>query len=118
MSPAVTPAPPHPPCRSRSVPPLTHPVGIHRRELLQVGFSGLLGLGLPSLLAGRAAAAGGSGRTPRSLLLIYLTGGASHLDTFDMKPDAPAEVRGEFQPIKTPVAGLHICEHLPRLAAP
>ncbi len=53
----------------------------------------------------------------RSLIIVFLTGAASHHDTFDMKPEAPLEIRGEFRPIATSVAGLQICEHLPRLAA-
>jgi len=91
--------------------------------LLQVGFSGLLGIGLPSVLARRAQAAearAGAGRTggkPRSVILVFLTGAPSHLDTFDPKSDAPAEIRGEFSSIATPVPGLRVCEHLPRLAA-
>jgi hypothetical protein len=85
---------------------------------LQVGYSGLLGLGLPSLLAQRAVAASGrAGRKPGSVILVFLTGAASHIDTFDPKPEAPAEVRGAFGTIATPVAGLRVCEHLPRLAA-
>lgn len=100
-----------------------HTIGITRRELLQVGYSGLLGISLPSVLAPRAQSAGGrqpeggNTRKPKSVLLIFLTGAPSHLDTFDMKPEAPPEVRGEFQSIAANVPGLRICEHLPRLAA-
>src|SRR5437016_10330680 len=98
-----------------------HSIGINRRELLQVGYSGLLGIGLPSLLAGRAVAAqpspSGTARKQKSVILIFLTGAPSHLDMFDLKPDAPSEVRGEFKPIGTKVPGVHICEHLPALAA-
>jgi hypothetical protein len=100
-----------------------HTIGITRREVLQVGYSGLLGIGLSSLLTHRAEGAearssqGGSARKPKSLILVFLTGAPSHLDMFDLKPDAPAEVRGEFKPIATKVPGLSICEHLPRLAA-
>src|SRR6516162_740375 len=100
-----------------------HPIGITRREWLQVGYSGLLGIGLSSLLSGRAASASqppraeSTGRKPRSVILVFLTGAASHLDTLDPKPDAPSEVRGEFKTIATTVPGLHISEHLPRLAA-
>jgi uncharacterized protein (DUF1501 family) len=94
----------------------SHPSGITRRELLQVGYSGLLGLGLSSLWTEPAAAETGP-RKSRSLILVFLTGAPSHLDTFDPKPDAPPEARGEFRPIATKVPGLHICEHLPRLAA-
>lgn len=91
---------------------------LHRRELLQVGGSSLLGIGLPALLAARAAAAPAAERGKgRSVILVLLTGGPSHLDTLDMKPDAPAEIRGEFKPIRTAVPGVHVCEHLPRLAA-
>lgn len=103
--------------------PLTHrhTIGIARRELLQVGYAGLLGLGLPSLLARQAQAAaeptGPRAQCARSVILIFLTGAPSHLDTFDLKPDAPAEVRGEFRPIATRTAGLALCEHLPRLAS-
>jgi uncharacterized protein (DUF1501 family) len=99
-----------------------HTTGINRRELLQVGSSALLGIGLPSLLAGRAAAAadrtaGRAARAPRSVILIFMSGGTSHHDTFDPKPDAPDAIRGEFATIPTRVPGLRTCEHLPRLAA-
>jgi uncharacterized protein (DUF1501 family) len=94
-----------------------HPRGVSRRELLQVGYSGLLGLTLPGLFSGRAAAAHRQTRPPRSVILVFLTGAASHLDTFDPKPEAPDNVRGEFGTIATPVPGLRVSEHLPRLAA-
>src|SRR4051794_39542271 len=98
-----------------------HSFGIVRREFLQVGFSGFLGMGLPGLMAGRARGEEAGGGTPappraRSLILVFLTGGLSHLDSFDMKPDAPEGIRGEFRPIDTAVPGIRICEHLPRLA--
>src|SRR5262245_46586297 len=92
-----------------------HEIGLTRREALQIGYSGLLGIGLSSVLTARAQASNAN-RKPKSMILVFLTGAASHIDTFDMKPDAPAEVRGEFKPIPTNVPGLHICEHLPRLA--
>src|SRR5437773_1349677 len=96
--------------------------GLTRRELLRAGGLGLVGLSLPGLLQGRALAAAAA--TPRastfgkakSCLIIFLSGGASHHDTFDMKPDAPEEIRGEFQSIATSVPGIRVCEHLPRLA--
>jgi hypothetical protein len=100
-----------------------HTLGISRRELLQVGYSGLLGLGLPTLLAGRSMANstgqrhGANRRPAKSVILIFLSGAPSHLDTFDLKPDAPPEVRGSFKPIATNATGVQICEHLPRLAA-
>lgn len=98
-----------------------HPGEFHRRAFVQAGFSGLLGFGLPSLLAGRAQAAKNASPTlnksPRSVILIFLTGAPSHQDMFDLKPDAPAEVRGEFKQTASRTPGLLICEHLPRLAA-
>jgi uncharacterized protein (DUF1501 family) len=97
-----------------------HTLGLTRRELLQVGYSGLLGIGLPSLLASSARSAPTKERASRkgkSVILVFLTGAPSHLDTFDLKPDAPAEVRGEFKPLATKTPELRICEHLPRLAA-
>jgi hypothetical protein len=100
-----------------------HTIGISRRELLQVGYTGLLGISLSPLLAQRAVSAatkpaeGTPVRKPKSVILVFLTGAASHIDTFDMKPDAPPEVRGEFKPIHTSVPGLLVSEHLPRLAA-
>jgi hypothetical protein len=89
---------------------------VNRRELLQVGYSGAIGLGLPAVLRQQAAAAAAKARA-RSVIIVFLTGAASHHDTFDMKPDAPAEVRGEFKTTSTSVPGLHVCEHLPKLAA-
>ena len=89
---------------------------VNRRELLQVGYSGAIGLGLPAVLRQQAAAAAAKARA-RSAIIVFLTGAASHHETFDMKPDAPAEVRGEFKATSTSVPGLHVCEHLPKLAA-
>lgn len=86
-----------------------------RRSMLQVGALGGLGLGLADLLR-LDAAAGSSGKsTPKSAILIYLDGGQSHLDSWDMKPEG-GEVAGEFKPIQTNVSGLDVCEHMPRLA--
>jgi len=94
-----------------------HTIGLHRREALQVGYSALMGVGLSTALSGRTATAKAkAGKKPKSLLIVFLTGAASHHDTFDMKPNAPAEVRGEFKPISTSIPGLHVCEHLPHLA--
>ena len=86
-----------------------------RRTVLQAGASGLLGIGLSGLLAGSTRAAGRP-REARSVLIIFLTGGPSHVDTFDMKPEAPLGFRGDFQPIATAVPGVQVCEHLPGLA--
>jgi len=95
-----------------------HAIGLTRRELLQVGYSGLLGIGLPSLWTGEAAAtATASGRKAKSVVLIFLTGAPSHLDTFDLKPEAPVEIRGDFKTIATRAPGVRFCEHLPGLAA-
>src|SRR5437870_12650402 len=84
-----------------------------RRRWLQLGGLGTLGLSLPRLLQAQEPT-----RTPalRSCVVFLLHGGPSQLDVWDMKPSAPAEVRGEFQPIATRVPGLHITEHLPLLA--
>ena len=87
-----------------------------RREFLQVGYSGLLGLGLPGLLAARSSSASTTDRA-RSVIVILLSGGLGQHDSFDMKPEAPEKVRGEFKSIATAVPGIRICEHLPGLAA-
>jgi len=87
-----------------------------RRQLLQAGSIGLLGLGMSDLTALRAAPAGTPVSKPRSVIFIFLTGGASQHDTFDMKPEGPSEFRGEFSPIQTATPGIEICEHFPRLA--
>ncbi len=89
-----------------------------RRGFLQVGYSGLLGLGLPGLLAARAAGSekAATGRA-KSVIVILLSGGLGQHDSFDMKPEAPDGIRGEFKPIATSVPGVRYCEHLPGLAA-
>lgn len=95
---------------------------LSRRELLHVGGLGFLGLNLAELFRAEAAETGRvGGSTPtspvKSCILLYQSGGPSQLDTWDMKPDAPREVRGEFQTIAASVPGLRVCEHLPRLAS-
>lgn len=96
-----------------------HPV-FSRRTALQAGSIGLLGLGMNHLDALRDAnAAEGTGRTKtraRSVIYIFLSGGLAQQDSFDMKPDAPDAIRGEFNPIATNTPGIEICEHLPLLA--
>ena len=89
-----------------------------RREFVQVGFSGLLGMSLPGLLAGRSAvgATKATGRA-KSVIVILLSGGLGQHDAFDMKPEAPDGIRSEFQPIATKVPGIQFCEHHPGLAA-
>jgi len=90
---------------------------LDRRTLLHAGCLSALGLGLPELLRARQAGRGpaGFGRA-KSCILLFATGGPSQHDTFDPKPEAADEVRGEFQPIDTSVPGIRICEHLPQLA--
>ena len=90
--------------------------GATRRDFLRVG--GLGALALPTLLAaeGRATAAGGTAARAKSVVLVYLGGGLSHHDSFDPKPGAPAEVRGQYKPIDTSVDGLQVSEKLPLLA--
>src|SRR5579871_4830457 len=90
--------------------------GISRRSFLKVGSLAIGGLTLPGLLRLRAADPATSGRPRRSVILIWQAGGPSHLDTYDLKPAAPTEVRGEFKPIATNVPGIQIGEHLPRQA--
>jgi hypothetical protein len=87
--------------------------GLTRRSFLTVGALGVGGLTLPGLL--RAEAATGK-RSHKSVIMVYLSGGLAHQDTFDLKPNAPAEVRGEFKPIPTNVPGVQFGEHVPRLA--
>jgi hypothetical protein len=96
-----------------------------RRAALQAGAIGLLGLGINHLHALRALAAsnagtaarpGSPGARGRSVIYIFLSGGLSQLDSFDLKPEAPSDIRGEFKPIATRTPGLLICEHLPGLA--
>jgi hypothetical protein len=95
-----------------------HDTGITRREWLQAGYTGFLGLGLSAVLGARASAARPDlARKTKSVIVIWLTGAPSQIDTFDLKPDAPAGIRGDFKPIATKVPGIQICEHLPRLAA-
>ena len=93
-----------------------HAMGLTRRELIQVGYSALLGIGLPGLRARRARATG-TGTKPKSVIFIFQTGAPSHIDTFDLKAEAPAEVRGSFAGIETKTPGYRISEHLPLLAA-
>jgi len=87
--------------------------GISRRSFLRLGALAMGGLSMPSLL--RAEQQRGQS-SAKSVIMIYLSGGLSHHDTFDLKPDAPSEIAGEFRPIATRVPGIHISEHLPRLA--
>jgi hypothetical protein len=93
-----------------------HCDGIGRRQFLRLGGLGLTGLTLSDLLRSEAKAAMPAAR-PKSIIYVVLSGGLSHIDSWDLKPDAPAEFRGEFKPIKTKVPGIEICEHFPKQAA-
>src|SRR5437870_6856147 len=98
--------------------------GVTRRQLLAAGGAGLFGMSLPTLIHAEHAArysATGSSRSvhqgrARSVIFMFLFGGPSQLETFDMKPAAPSNIRGPFRPIASRTPGLLICEHLPRLA--
>ncbi|WP_165244711.1 DUF1501 domain-containing protein [Paludisphaera soli] len=100
--------------------PRTRPItcsGPSRRAILKAGALGFLGLGLEDGLRLRSLAAPGAGAAgAKNCILIWLAGGASHIDTFDPKPDAPADVRGEFNPIATTIPGVQVSEVLPNLA--
>lgn len=88
--------------------------GIQRRSFLQVGVAGMASVGLGSILQARqAAAAGGRSRKDTAVILLWLDGGPGHMDLYDMKPDAPAEYRGIWSPIKTNVSGMEITELFP-----
>ena len=88
--------------------------GVSRRDFLRIGGLALGGLSMPQIL--RAEAQAGVGKSHKAVIMIYLPGGPSHQDIFDLKMDAPSEVRGEFRPMATNVAGIQITEHLPLLA--
>src|SRR3954466_6684577 len=88
--------------------------GVSRRNFLKVGALGLGGLVLPQLL--EAESQMGIRRSHKAVIMVFLPGGPSHQDIFDLKMDAPSEIRGEFKPIPTSVSGLQICEHLPKMA--
>jgi len=92
-----------------------HCDGVSRRDFLTIGGTLMGGaLSLPSVLAAESKT--GISNSHRAVINVYLPGGPPHIDMFDMKPDAPVEVRGEFKPIKTNVPGIDICEHFPMLA--
>src|SRR5882762_32938 len=90
---------------------------ISRRQMLQIGGASLMGLSLPGLLRAQSQTSQiGDHASADRLMVIFLNGGPSHLDMWDMKPSAPVEIRGEFSPIATSVPGVQFSEHLPRLA--
>jgi uncharacterized protein (DUF1501 family) len=93
--------------------------GFTRRDVLELGALSALGIHLPAVLGGRLRANQSSAartRRAEAAILVYLFGGPSQIDTFDLKPEAPSDFRGEFRPIATNVEGMAICEHLPQLA--
>ena len=89
--------------------------GVSRRDFLKIGGLALGGMSLPQLLAAEAHA--GVRHPHKAIIMVFLPGGPPHQDLVDLKPDAPAEIRGEFRPIATNVPGLEVCELMPRLAA-
>ncbi|MBD3672412.1 MAG: DUF1501 domain-containing protein, partial [Planctomycetaceae bacterium] len=97
---------------------LSNPQQFHRRDIVQAGSLGLLGMSLPRLLQSQASAAETASKPgqAKAVILLFMWGGPGHQDTWDLKPQAPAEVRGEFNPISTNVPGIQICEHFPQLA--
>ncbi|MCA9053555.1 MAG: DUF1501 domain-containing protein, partial [Planctomycetaceae bacterium] len=89
--------------------------GLSRRSFLQIGGLALGGLAMPDLL--RAEQAAGVSAHGKGVIMVFLPGGPPHQDMWDLKLDAPSEIRGEFQPIQTKVPGIEICELFPRLAS-
>src|SRR4051794_2181858 len=94
-------------------PPLRTATGLTRREVLRAGGLALLGLGAADLARLRASPAAGGAARPRgnACVFLFLFGGPSHIDLWDMKPEAVPEVRGAFRPVATRVPGIHVCEH-------
>src|SRR6266404_8419972 len=91
--------------------------GFHRRDFLKIGAAGLFGLSLPQLLRREAQAADArSKRRANSVIMVWLAGGPATIDMWDLKPAAPAGIRGEFKPIATTAGGVQICEHFPKIA--
>src|SRR5262249_7390083 len=104
--------------RSARIPPLNqgHAITrglIRRRTFLVAGGLGFCRLRAPSFASGSTSPTAGRAK---STILVWLSGGVSHIDTWDLKPSAPAEFRGEFHPIATSASGIRFCEHLPKLA--
>ena len=89
---------------------------VARRDFLRLNAGAAIGLAVPLRYSAPAAEMRATNKA-KSVILVNLTGGLSHLDSIDMKPEAPAEIRGEFKPASTAIPGIQICEHLPKLAA-
>ncbi|MBM3995083.1 MAG: DUF1501 domain-containing protein [Planctomycetes bacterium] len=91
--------------------------GLSRRSFLQVGVAGLAGMWLPDLMKAEASGSVDGGRARiKNCITLFLVGSPGHLDTWDLKPQAPSEVRGRYSPIRTNVNGIQICEHFPLMA--
>jgi hypothetical protein len=95
--------------------------GFHRRDFLKIGAAGIFGLSLPDILRLEARAAndksaGKKGRRADSVIMVWLAGGPATIDMWDLKPNAPEGIRGDFKPIATKADGVQICEHLPKMA--
>ena len=90
--------------------------GMRRRDFLHAGSAGMLGLGLTDFLSLKAQGAVQKDKSDMNVIMLFLVGGPSQLDTFDMKPDAPSEIRGPYKPLKTNVPGIEISEIFPRMA--
>jgi len=88
-----------------------------RRDFLRIGGLGLCGVGMLDILRAQASGSAGTAKA-RHMIVCWLGGGPSHLDMFDMKPDAPEDYRGQFRPIATNVVGLQVSELMPGLAKP
>ncbi|MCA9019195.1 MAG: DUF1501 domain-containing protein, partial [Planctomycetaceae bacterium] len=95
--------------------------GITRRNCLQLGLGAMTGLGMVDLLRLQSQAKGTSAAQPKakakSVILIWMDGGPTHYETFDPKPEAPVEIRGEFNPIATKIPGVQFSQHMKRLAS-
>jgi hypothetical protein len=90
--------------------------GFHRRDFLQLGTAGLLGLGLADLLRLEAQGAANRRQKATGVIMVWLAGGPATIDMWDLKSEAPENIRGEFKPVATSARGIRICEHLPKLA--
>jgi len=103
--------------RAHANPEWKHHADVNRRTMMQAGGIGLLGLGMNHVRGLQALSAAPQPVSAKSVIYIFLSGGLTQHDSFDPKPDAPDNIRGEFSPIQTATSGVSICEHLPRLAS-
>src|SRR5205814_5244160 len=91
--------------------------GFYRRDLLKIGAAGILGLNLADVLRLEAQTANRAGQRARGVIMVWLPGGPATIDMWDLKPDAPEGIRGEFKAVDTKASGVQIAEHLPKMAA-